>query len=432
MKKRIALVLVVLLVSGIFAASILAHGNSGQRASNHMGGRMHGDTNRDFLEQEFSEEELNIRREILRKTEKMQVLRAEYHDLLLAEAPEEELAALEDEILALQEDKAAAGIEEFRFMISDRGLRDSAAGRGFSGMMGPGGMMGHSGMMGPGGMMGFSGMMGVRDVRDMPGMMHTVIDSEFEFLIHMIPHHEEAVSSARILQENTEREEMRNFAEDIIETQTEEIERMTAWLEERYPERDHDFDYHPMMRDYSGLEGEELDRAFLEDMIFHHMEAVMTSQQLLSRGLAESEDVRALSEDIITAQREEIFMMRNWLSSWYEDEWIMGRGHRGRGWQEGNFTTERELTEEDISEIREIERVILRNQEEIQILREEYRQLLLEEAPEEELTALEDEIIELQLELEQARFGIQEREGFMPGRSRTRFGDFSGYGTHCW
>ena len=153
-----------------------------------------------------------------------------------------------------------------------------------------------------------------------PGMMRTtgaVINSEYEFLVHMIPHHEEAIFTANILKENTEREEMKQFAEAIISTQSDEIEQMTIWLATWYPEKDHDIDYQPMMRNLEGLQGEELDRAFLEDMIPHHMEAIMMSQQLLFRGLAEHEEVAFLARDIRNNQRDEIHMMSNWMSRWY-------------------------------------------------------------------------------------------------------------------
>lgn len=161
------------------------------------------------------------------------------------------------------------------------------------------------GMMGPGGMG--------------PGMMKSMsvsVNSEYEFLVHMIPHHEEAVMSAEVLKENTEREEMKRFAEDIIRTQSEEVEQMTAWLEAWYPEKEHDINYQPMMRDYKNLRGDALDRAFLEDMIPHHMEAVMMSQQLLFRGLAEHEEVASLARNIRNTQRNEIRMMRNWMVQW--------------------------------------------------------------------------------------------------------------------
>ena len=160
--------------------------------------------------------------------------------------------------------------------------------------------------MGPG-MMG-SNMMRTTDV---------VIRNEYEFLVHMIPHHEEAIFTANILKENTEREEMKQFAETIISTQSHEVEQMLIWLATWYPEKDHDIDYHPMMRDLEGLKGDELDRAFLEDMIPHHMEAIMMSQQLLSRGLAEHEEVASLARDIRKNQRDEIHMMSNWMSRWY-------------------------------------------------------------------------------------------------------------------
>ncbi len=144
-------------------------------------------------------------------------------------------------------------------------------------------------------------------------MMGTEVNSEFDFLIHMIPHHEEAVSTAIILRDNTERAEMKLFAEDIIRTQSEEVELMKSWLEAWYPEKDHEAEYRPMMRELQGLESDELDRVFLEDMIIHHMEAVMMSQQLIRQNLAENEAVEELAESIRNTQRNEIHMMRNWL-----------------------------------------------------------------------------------------------------------------------
>ena len=156
-----------------------------------------------------------------------------------------------------------------------------------------------------------------------PGMMGTtadLINSEYEYLVHMIPHHEEAIFTANILKENTEREEMKQFAEAIISTQSYEAEQMRKWLSAWYPdEKDHDIDYHPMMRDLKDLQGEELDRAFIEDMILHHMEAIMMSQQLLFRGLAEHEEVAFLAGDIRNNQRDEIHMMTNWMSVWYDN-----------------------------------------------------------------------------------------------------------------
>lgn len=161
----------------------------------------------------------------------------------------------------------------------------------------------------------------------MMGSMGAFVSSEYEFLVHMIPHHEEAVSTAGVLKENTEREEMKSFAENIIRTQSEEIEQMTTWHANWYPDEDYAIDYQPMMRNLENLRGEELDQAFLEDMIPHHVAAVMMSQQLLSRGLAEHEEVAILARNIRNNQRDEIHMMMNWLSEWYGNAQIVERGN---------------------------------------------------------------------------------------------------------
>lgn len=150
-----------------------------------------------------------------------------------------------------------------------------------------------------------------------PGGAMVLIESEYEFLIKMIPHHEEAVDNAKFLRDNTNRDQMKEFAENIIETQSNEIEEMEKYLDKWYPNRTNDYEYQPMMRNYDGLEAEELNEAFLEDMIFHHMEAVMMSQQLIMGELDEHEEVYLLAESIRDSQRQEIFMMKDWLSSWY-------------------------------------------------------------------------------------------------------------------
>lgn len=153
----------------------------------------------------------------------------------------------------------------------------------------------------------------------MPGMamgMHQV-GSEFDYLAQMIPHHEEAIATARLLSEGTERGQMRTFAESIIDSQSPEVAQMRRWLAAWYPDRDLTVDYEPMMRDLQGLTGDDLDQAFLEDMIVHHMAAVRMSQQLLSGGLVEHDEVVPFAEQIRDSQHAEIFQMRRWLRDWF-------------------------------------------------------------------------------------------------------------------
>ena len=144
------------------------------------------------------------------------------------------------------------------------------------------------------------------------------VESPFEYMVRMVPHHQEAVNSARVMSERTDRSEMRDFAEEIITTQTREIRQMEVWLDRWYPERNHTFAYQPMMRDYSRLSGDELDLAFLQDMIPHHMAAVMMSEQLLSRVDIEQPELAELAARISATQSREIRQMGLWMDSWFD------------------------------------------------------------------------------------------------------------------
>jgi uncharacterized protein (DUF305 family) len=92
---------------------------------------------------------------------------------------------------------------------------------------------------------------------------------------------------------------------------------MEKYLSEWYPDRTNNYQYQPMMGNYKGLSGEELDYEFLQDMIFHHMGAVMMSQQFIMHILDEHQSVYLLARSIRDSQRQEIFMMRDWLYNWY-------------------------------------------------------------------------------------------------------------------
>jgi uncharacterized protein (DUF305 family) len=151
----------------------------------------------------------------------------------------------------------------------------------------------------------------------MTGMSDMEVTDEFSYLTMMIPHHEEAIAAAEVLKAGTDRPEMREFAQSIIDTQTREVSQMRAWLAEWYPGRDTAIDYTPMMRDLTGLQGDALDQAFLEDMIPHHMAAVMMSQQFLTEGLAEHAEVEPFAQTIRDSQRAEIMTMHGWLADWF-------------------------------------------------------------------------------------------------------------------
>jgi uncharacterized protein (DUF305 family) len=159
-----------------------------------------------------------------------------------------------------------------------------------------------------------------------PGTMRIQTTSEASFLAHMIPHHQEAIDSARQLLNVTERPELIDLARGIIETQSDEIEAMAAWLDAWHPEVEREVAYEPMMRDLRGAAASEIERAFLEDMIVHHMVAVREARMLLARGYAEHEEVAELARTIIATQTSEMRQMASWLSEWFGVRGPMGGG----------------------------------------------------------------------------------------------------------
>ncbi len=167
------------------------------------------------------------------------------------------------------------------------------------------------------------------DRQEGSGWMHgAVAGTEFAYLTHMVAHHREAVEAAGEL-ERSDRPQMRAFGRTIVATQTAQIIQMKGWLADWYPGRSTEVTYRPMMRDLSKLTGNRLDRAFLADMVGHHMTAVMMSQQLLARGVARHDQVNDLAGAIRDEQHAEIFQMRDWLADWF------GTGRSSDGWPMG-------------------------------------------------------------------------------------------------
>lgn len=86
-------------------------------------------------------------------------------------------------------------------------------------------VMGQHGMMAGSGM--HMGMMGSEiDIESLENAQ----DFDREFVEQMIPHHQMAVMMANMLKNSTQRSEMKNLADNIITSQTSEIELMRSWL----------------------------------------------------------------------------------------------------------------------------------------------------------------------------------------------------------
>lgn len=141
-----------------------------------------------------------------------------------------------------------------------------------------------------------------------------MVSNDEEFLRGMIPHHEEAVLTSKIvLEKGGTFPEIKTLAENIIVAQEKEIQDMKSWYKEITGNEYKDSgNYEPMMRDLSNLSKEELDKTFLEDMIVHHMGAIMMAEQAIK--FSKNENVLNLSEEIINSQKQEIIQMREFLN----------------------------------------------------------------------------------------------------------------------
>lgn len=73
---------------------------------------------------------------------------------------------------------------------------------------------------------------------------------------------------------------------------------------------------HDMNASLRGKTGDALDRAFLDEMIIHHEGAVDMAQVLLDG--TQRPELITLANEIISAQNNEINMMKKWKTEWFD------------------------------------------------------------------------------------------------------------------
>jgi uncharacterized protein (DUF305 family) len=153
------------------------------------------------------------------------------------------------------------------------------------------------------------------------------------FIEQMIPHHEDAIAMAELALTRAEHPQIKQLAEDVIVTQSAEIDQMREWYREWF-----DSD----VPDYGGLFGttgrrspgrmggmmgggavdledleaaDEFDKVFIEQMIPHHQMGIMMSRMA---GIATDRfELRGLTQSIIETQSREVVRMQEWYDEWY-------------------------------------------------------------------------------------------------------------------
>lgn len=178
---------------------------------------------------------------------------------------------------------------------------------------------------------GMMGMMGYRN-GNQTGVMQNSNAIDAHFIEQMIPHHEDAITMAKIAQTKAKKPEIKQLANNIIDSQSKEISKMRTWYQDWYgkdvPNDSDVMNQHGMMggstmhmgmmddeTDMTRLEqADDFDKAFVEEMIPHHQMAVMMANML--RTGTNRPEMKQLAEDIISAQTKEIDEMRSWYSEW--------------------------------------------------------------------------------------------------------------------
>ncbi len=135
----------------------------------------------------------------------------------------------------------------------------------------------------------------------------SMVTSEEAFVVNMIPHHQEAVDTARLVVAKGEIAELKKLAQAIITAQEKEIMMMQKWS------KDWNYStvtptYQNMMGDGTKLSGKALDTWFLQGMIMHHMGAVQMAESLLK--LDARKEVSDFARDVIRVQSSEISQMK--------------------------------------------------------------------------------------------------------------------------
>lgn len=174
-----------------------------------------------------------------------------------------------------------------------------------------------------------SGMMNMMGMGQTSQMMDNI---DRHFIEQMIPHHADAIAMGHLALENAEHQEIKDLGQNIIGTQSAEIDQMKRWYQEWFntsvPDifsgTSHGMDsgmmHGGMMNNESDIESlrtaKPFDKAFIEEMITHHQMAVMMAQML--KPSTTRPEMKQLADDIIEAQTKEIEQMRNWYSQWYK------------------------------------------------------------------------------------------------------------------
>ena len=160
-------------------------------------------------------------------------------------------------------------------------------------------------------------------------------DANFDlrFIDGMSPHHEGAVVMAQEALQKSQRPEIKQLAQAIIEAQQKEIAQMKGWRAAWYPNASAEpvmyddqmkmdmpitdsMHSSMMMSGNLGAADNQFDLRFINAMLPHHQGAVTMAKEALEK--SDRPEIKKLAQDIISSQQQEIAQMHQWRKAWYE------------------------------------------------------------------------------------------------------------------
>ncbi len=149
---------------------------------------------------------------------------------------------------------------------------------------------------------------------------------DLQFIDTMSLHHAGAIEMSEMALKKSGNDELKKFAQKIIDNQKKEIAGMKEWREKWFagatPAKNMEMpgmaDSMKMMgnqmKKMETATGKDFDLLFLEMMIPHHEGAVVMSKEALQK--SERAEIKTLANEIIKEQESEIKQMTDWKAKW--------------------------------------------------------------------------------------------------------------------
>ncbi|MBA4293171.1 hypothetical protein C0431_09390 [bacterium] len=136
------------------------------------------------------------------------------------------------------------------------------------------------------------------------------------FIEEMIPHHEEAVASSKLILTVASEPQVRQIAEAVIAAQEKEISQMNSWFQAWFGASYKTTGvYKQMMSPIDGLSVREAEAQYTSEMINHHEHAIFMAKELLKT--TERSELKLLADDIIRSQESEVNELKALLNGKY-------------------------------------------------------------------------------------------------------------------